>query len=169
MIMGFTYEYTSQDYEYIIRTMTIHSACKQTPYIASFPGLHAQLLSLAVWKAGEGLDGFITWCMPRLMSCSVWVCSLPFPLLSLNSVRSFCSVCPVSPIATGSIVASYSMWRQPRHASRDKSIQAFPPLFVLQATKAGRGGLGTRLTHTYWVFLLQAAPMNALMGCPRDT
>jgi len=29
-------------------------------------------------------------------------------LLSLNSVRSFCSVCPVSPIATGSIVASYS-------------------------------------------------------------
>ena len=29
--------------------------------------------------------------------------------------------------------------------SCDKSFQAFPPLFVLQATKAGRGGLGTRL------------------------
>ena len=29
-------------------------------YIASFPGLYAQLLSLAVRKAGEGLDGFIT-------------------------------------------------------------------------------------------------------------
>ena len=28
--------------------------------LASFPGLHAQLLSLAVRKAGEGLDGFIT-------------------------------------------------------------------------------------------------------------
>jgi len=44
-----------------------------------------------------------------------------------------------------------------------------PPLFVLQATKAGCGGLGMRLSHTYWVFLLQAAPMIALMGCPRDT
>jgi len=39
--------------------------------IASFPGLHAQLLSLAVWKAGEGLDGLIMWCVPRLTSCSV--------------------------------------------------------------------------------------------------
>jgi len=28
--------------------------------VASFPGLHAQLLSLAVRKAGEGLDGLIT-------------------------------------------------------------------------------------------------------------
>jgi len=28
--------------------------------LASFPGLHTQLLSLAVGKAGEGLDGFIT-------------------------------------------------------------------------------------------------------------
>jgi len=28
---------------------------------ASFPGLHAQLLLLAVRKAGEGLDGFIMW------------------------------------------------------------------------------------------------------------
>ena len=28
--------------------------------IASFPGLHAQLLSLAVQKAGEDLDGLIT-------------------------------------------------------------------------------------------------------------
>ena len=32
--------------------------------------------------------------------------SLPFTLLSLNSVRSFCSVCPASSIATGLIVAS---------------------------------------------------------------
>ena len=39
--------------------------------IASLPGLHTQLLSHAVRKAGEGLDGFITWCMPRLTSCSV--------------------------------------------------------------------------------------------------
>jgi len=28
--------------------------------LASFPGLHAQLLSLAVQKVGEGLEGFIT-------------------------------------------------------------------------------------------------------------
>ena len=36
------------------------SGGKQGEEIASFPGLHAQLLSLAVRKAGEGLDGFIT-------------------------------------------------------------------------------------------------------------
>jgi len=32
-----------------------------------------------------------------------------------------------------------------RHVSHDKIYQAFSPLFVLQGTKAGRGGLGTRL------------------------
>jgi len=37
------------------------------------------------------------------------------------------------------------MWCQHRHTSRDKSFQAFPPLFVLQATKAGHGGLGMTL------------------------
>jgi len=49
--------------------------------LASFPSLHAQLLSLAVQKAGEGLDGFITWCMPQLMSCSVCSCMGLFSLL----------------------------------------------------------------------------------------
>ena len=34
--------------------------CRIGHNLASFPGLHAQLLSLAVRKAGEGLDGFIT-------------------------------------------------------------------------------------------------------------
>ena len=29
-------------------------------HLALFPGLHTQLLPLAVRKAGEGLDGFIT-------------------------------------------------------------------------------------------------------------
>ena len=38
--------------------------------------------------------------------------------------------------------------RKQRHASCDKSIQAFPPLFLLQATKAGHRGLGTRLRHS---------------------
>ena len=33
---------------------------RRTISVASFPGLHAQLLSLAVRKAGEGLDGLIT-------------------------------------------------------------------------------------------------------------
>ena len=88
-------------------------------------------------------------CWRHVQSVHIWVCSLPFTLLSLDSVRSFCSVCPASPIATGSIVGSYSTWRQQRHASRDKSVQAFPPLFVLQATKAGRGGLGMRLRHMW--------------------
>jgi len=51
-------------------------------------------------------DACCGWC--HVQSAHVWVCSLPFTLLSLNSVRSFCSVCPASLIATGSIVASYS-------------------------------------------------------------
>jgi len=37
--------------------------------LASFPGLHAQLLSLAVQKWGEGLEGFITWCMLLMYPC----------------------------------------------------------------------------------------------------
>ena len=51
-----------------------------TSHLASFPGLHTQLLSLAVWKAGEGLDGFISrgWC--HVQSAHAWVCSLPFTL-----------------------------------------------------------------------------------------
>jgi len=32
-----------------------------------------------------------------------------------------------------------------QQVSRDEIYQAFSPLFILQATKAGRGGLGTRL------------------------
>jgi len=117
--------------------------------LASFPGLHAQLLLLAVRKSGGkawkdlSRDECHCWC--HVLSAHIWVCSLPFTLLSLNSVRSFCSICPASLIATGSIVASYSTWHQQWHAPRDKSFQAFPPLFVLQATKTGRGGLGTRL------------------------
>ena len=42
--------------------------------LASFPGLHAQLCSmksLQYKKRGEGLEGFITWFMPRLMSRTV--------------------------------------------------------------------------------------------------
>ena len=34
-----------------------------------------------------------------------------------------------------------------RHVSRDEIYQAFSPLFVLQVTKPGHGGLGTRLTQ----------------------
>ena len=96
-------------------------------------------------KAWMDLSHDARHCCCHVQSAHIWICFLPFTLLSLNSVCSFCSVCPVSPIATGSIVASYSTWCQQRHASHDKSIQAFPPLFVLQMTKAGRGGLGTRL------------------------
>jgi len=76
----------------------------QNPPLASFPGLHGQLLSLAVGKAG-GRPGWIY----HVMRAAANVTFSPFTLLSLNSIRSFCSVCPVSPIVTGSIVASYSM------------------------------------------------------------
>ena len=34
--------------------------CTYGVVLASFPGLHTQLLSLAVRKVGEGLDGLIT-------------------------------------------------------------------------------------------------------------
>jgi len=108
--------------------------------LALFPGLHTQLLSLTVRKAGEGLDGFITWCVRgwcHAQSADVWVCSLPFTFLSQNSVPSFSSVCPANPIATGSIVASYSTWCQRRHASRDKSVQAFPCFSYCKRQKLG--------------------------------
>jgi len=39
-------------------------------------------------------------------------------------------------------------WPQQQHTSRDKSFQALSSLFVLQATKAGCRGLGTRLPAT---------------------
>jgi len=67
-------------------------------------------LSLAVRKAG-GRPGRIYHVMRAAadvtfsLHAHIWVCSLSFTLLSLNSVRSFCSVCPVSPIATGLIIA----------------------------------------------------------------
>jgi len=56
-------------------------------------------------------DACHCWC--HVQSAHIWVCSLPFTLLSLNLV---CPVCPASPIATGSIVASYSTWHQQQHS-----------------------------------------------------
>jgi len=47
------HRHTDKQTDYLYLTCT----CMQ---LASFPGLHAQLLLLAVQKAGEGLDGFIT-------------------------------------------------------------------------------------------------------------
>ena len=47
----------------------------------------------------------------------------------------------------------YSTWRQQWHALHDKSVQAFSPLFVLQATKSGHRGMGMSL------------PTNNLNGC----
>ena len=80
-----------------------------------------------------------TYCVMRAAADVTFslVCSLSFTLLSLNSVCPFCSVCPASPIADGSIVASYSTWHQPRHASRDKSIQAFPRFSYCKRQKLG--------------------------------
>ena len=116
---------------------------------ASFPGLPTQLLSLTVRKMG-GRPGWTYHVMHAAaditfsLLTSGFVLS-PFTLLSLNSVRSFCSVCPASPIATGLIVASYSTWRQLRHTSRDKSVQAFP--CFSQATRAWRPGNEARFKH----------------------
>jgi len=82
-------------------------------------------------KAWKDLSRDAHHCWHHVQSAHIWVCSLPFSLFSLNSVHSFRSVCPASPIATGSIVASYSMRHQQWHTSHDKSFQAFPPLFIL--------------------------------------
>ena len=128
-------------------------------HLASFPGLHAQLLSLAVQKAGEAwtdLSRDVCHGWHHVQSAHVWVCSLHFTLLSLNSVCSFCSICPASPIATGSIVAMYSTWRQPRHASRDKSVQAFPRFSYCKRQKLGveaweRGYLHFHMASNRWM------------------
>ena len=111
----------------------------QNPPLASFPGLHAQLLSLAVGKVGKAwtdLSRDACCCWLHVQFAHILVCSPPFTLLSLNSVCSFFSVCPVSPIATWSIMASYSTWRQQRHASRDKSVQAYHPAFRTASDKS---------------------------------
>jgi len=99
-------------------------------------------------------------CWRHVQSAHIRFCFLSFTLLDLNSVRSFCSVCPARPIATGSIMASYSTWRQQQHASHDKSVQAFSLFFILQATKAGCRGPPTKsflvqrqspISHSYTV------------------
>ena len=132
-------------------------------WVASFPGLHAQLLSLAVRKAGKGLDGFITWCMPRLMSCSVCSCLglfSPFTLLSLNSVRSFCSVCPASLIATGSIVASYSMWHRSRGTHHMINPSRPSPAFRNASDKSWAWRPGNKATFELQLMLMLAWPIR---------
>jgi len=49
---------TNQELKWTMRLYNTYNV--NVPGVTSFPGLHAQLLSLAVRKAGEGLDGFIT-------------------------------------------------------------------------------------------------------------
>ena len=60
-----------------------------------------------------------------------------------------------------------------------KTVQAFPPLFVLQVTKAGRGGLGRRLDfcsivkfhdHLHQLFIITAASntIRVLLNVKRD-
>jgi len=63
-------------------------------------------------KAWTDLSHDACRCWHHVQSAHIWVCSLPFTLLFLNSVHSFCSVFPASSIVTGSIMASYSTWRQ---------------------------------------------------------
>jgi len=116
--------------------------------VALFPGLHTQLLSLAVQKAGRR-PGRVYHVMcaaadvmfSLLTSWFVLSPSLFFPwiqfILSVQFVLRVWLLLDRSWVATIHDVSSGT--------SRDKSVQAFSPLFVLQATKAGCGGLGTRL------------------------
>jgi len=122
---------------------------KQWYNLASFPGLHAQLLSLAVWKAGEGLNGFITWCVPLLMSCTVashdQSSSNQTRRTNWTEERTEFRERRVKGREYTQVWADWT-WCQQRHASHGKSFLL--PFFVLQATKTGRGGLGARLGIT---------------------
>ena len=94
-------------------TSFISHSCHLVPRkeicIALFPGLHAQLCRLQYKKRGKAWKDL---CWRHVQSAHIWVCSLPLTLHSLSSVHCFCSVCPARPVATASIVACYSTWRQ---------------------------------------------------------
>jgi len=115
--------------------------------LASFPGLHAQLLSLAVRKAGEGLDRFITRCLPLLMSHTVD----SHDRSSSNRTRG---------TNWRELNPGKEEWREENklrceQTEHDVSSSTHhvinpsrhSPAFVPQATKAGCGGLGTRLVY----------------------
>ena len=105
--------------------------------IASFPGLHAQLLLLAVRKAEEGLDGLITWCVPRLTSRTV----ASHDQSSSNRTRRTNWTERTDWIQGKKREQTQTCadwtWRQQRHASRDKSIQAFPRFSSQKQQKLG--------------------------------
>ena len=121
------------------------------------------------------------WC--HVQSAHIWVCSLPFTFLSLNSVRYFCSVCPARPIATGLIMASYGTWRQQRHTSRDKSVQTFPRFHTASDKSwAWRPGNEARVDHcshlvfrflcrretgTQWQHMLRIHKLRRDIACAR--
>ena len=63
-------------------------------------------------KAWTDLSRDACHCWRHVQSAHIWVCSLPFTLLPWIPFILLCSVCPVSPIATGSVVASYNTWLQ---------------------------------------------------------
>jgi len=104
---------------------------QQWSTVALFPGLMPSFCHLQYEKRGEGLDGFITWCVPLLMSHSV--CSYlglfsPFSFPEFSFFFLFCLSCESN---------CYSMWCQQWHASRDKSVQAFPRLLYCKRQKLG--------------------------------
>ena len=128
------------------------------PSVASVPGLHAQLLSLAVRKAGSR-PGQIYHVMRAAADVTFSLLTSGFvfsPSLSLTWIQFVLSVqfvLWVRLLLDRSWLYSYCTWRQQWHASHDKSVQAFSLFFVLQAPKAGHRGLGIRL------------PTNILKGC----
>jgi len=118
------------------------SACT----IPAFPGLHTQLLSLAVQKAG-GRPGRIYHVMCATADVIYARLSLVSPRIYVAAIararcwhlqpRRLYGVC--DPFAwLGAVTKTIlSTWVHQWQTSRDKSFQAFPLLFVLQATKAG--------------------------------
>ena len=97
---------------------------------------------LAVQKAGEDLDGFTTWCVPRLTSRTV----ASHDQSSSNQTRR-------------TNWTERTNWIQGKKSEGERRLNmmsaaahitwsirpGLPPLFILQVTKTGRGGLGTRL------------------------
>ena len=101
-------------------------------------------------KRLQKLTGFISSSSPSFGSP---LCSRNPPISSMQKVYA-----AVMTLAKPHLSSAYVS----RHVSRDEIYQAFLPLFVLQVTKAGRGGLGTRLCKLWLDGLVSMCPW---LGC----
>ena len=115
---------------------------------ASFPGLHAKLLSLSIQKAGEGLEGFIMWCVLLLTSRKLDLISLVSPRFHVAMVARALSVLASSVEKAAWCVQSFCLVKSSYKV-------------ILQVTNTGRGGLGRRLVGFVIVTGSEAIEMSS--------